>query len=59
MQRTVAQPFRPVAGAIAVLQHDIDALLLEEAQLDRRGGDEIRRRIEIGDREPEHPKQLP
>ena len=43
MQRTVTQPFRPVAGAVAVLKHDVDALLLEEAKLDRRDRDEIRR----------------
>ena len=41
MQRTVAQPFRPIAGAIAVLQLDIDTLVLEEAKLDRRDRDEI------------------
>jgi len=57
MQRTVAQAFCAVVGAIGALKLDVDAFVLEEPKLDRRNGDEVGRRIEVGDHKPEHPKR--
>src|ERR1700761_1910143 len=54
MQRAVAHRLRSVQGAEIANELGLAALLLEEAKLDRGGGDKIRRRIQIGDHEPVH-----
>src|SRR5262249_61626154 len=54
MQRTVAQALRSAVGAVGALELDGDALLLEEAKLRRRDGNEIGWRIEVGDHQSEH-----
>jgi len=57
MQRTVAQALRSAVGAVGALELDVDALLLEEAKLCRRDGDEIGWRVEVGDHESKHAKR--
>ncbi len=59
MHRAAFQPLRPVERAIGAFQFDVDALFLEETELDGGDGDEIRRRVEIGDAKPERQTALP
>src|SRR5580704_10378333 len=54
MQRAVAQSLRPGPRAELAHELDVDALLLEESQISRGNRDEIRGRIQIGDRKLEH-----
>src|SRR5580700_467825 len=54
MQGAIAQPLRPGPRTELAHQLDIDAFLLEEAELGRRNSDEIRGRIQIGNRKLEH-----
>ena len=42
MKRSVAQTFRPASRPVNQLELDIDPLFLEETELDRGGGHEIR-----------------